>query len=290
MKRSTLEKEGPLQVSKWLKIPLLIDEAEMHGLLSCIPESAYFYPIQGIVNEGEEEVTKGKFLEIYAQYVGQLKEGNIPAPIPPYALSEDEQSLYAIEVGEGRVLIKPRLPVIQFQANQVRYSSEDGAFRTQQFGCGGITWGIQISYPQLFQDNKTHEIVGVQTLPNTPLFKTLQKWVRAHTRATPFIVDGRKQNEPIRLGKNLFFLDRKSSQKQACSGKTPRCPKSVGFSLKWTPWISVVQGRSARLHWFPFSRVKRASAPSQTLASKRGVHTAWAQGRTSVCFPNRSSF
>jgi hypothetical protein len=40
--------------------------------------------------------------------------------------------------------------------------------------------------------------------PNTTLFKRLQQWVRSHTIATPFEVEGKKINVPIRIGKRCL--------------------------------------------------------------------------------------
>ncbi len=55
-----------------------------------------------------------------------------------------------------------------------------------------VTWGLQFSYPQLYQDPRTRQIFKVTDtpeFPNTALFSKLQKWIRSETLPTPFQVE-----------------------------------------------------------------------------------------------------
>ena len=84
------------------------------------------------------------------------------------------------------------------------YSEHDGKFRPMVFGLDSVTWGLQFSYPQLFMDGRTKEafaVVESEEFPNTALFHQLQRWMRQNTLPTPFLVDGKRVNSPIRLGK-----------------------------------------------------------------------------------------
>jgi len=40
--------------------------------------------------------------------------------------------------------------------------------------------------------------------PNTALYRSVQRWMRAHTIPTPFHVNGKKINVPMRLGKKCL--------------------------------------------------------------------------------------
>ncbi len=153
LRESILEKEGPLQVSKWIKLPLLIDEREMEALFVYLRESVapfLLYFVQGLSQNEEATLSPSCFLKKYTEYISCLKGGEVPLledfrKVFSCALSVEPKAFYAISVGETKRLIKPCLPVVQMQMNQIRYSPEKGCFRSQVFGSDSITWGIQLS-------------------------------------------------------------------------------------------------------------------------------------------------
>jgi len=197
-----------LSVAKWLKIFLLIDAEEMRELFTFLDAHFLFYQVQRVIKSGEGILAPSAFLQLYEDYVCILQKGEIPPDSIQrefsLAMSVTNEALYALSVEGERQIIKPILPIIQLQANRVRYTPEDHSFRCPVFGVGTFSWGIQIAYPQIYQNPETHEVSGTDHFPNAPLFKAIQKWVRNATRATPFLVKGKKQNEPIRLGKKCF--------------------------------------------------------------------------------------
>lgn len=201
---SNLKIEGVLQVSKWLKFQVLLDAEEMQDLLQAL-SPVFFVSVSAPVKP--EEAIIDDFLKKYGEYVALLKEGRIP-PVEDFrryfscALSADLESFYAIDMGDGRQLIKPRRPVIQLQAHHFFYSTLDQKFHPMVLSNESISWGLQFSYPQLFQDPVTRKIVKVgETFPNTALFSRLQKWMRNATLPTPFVAQGKRTNSPIRIGK-----------------------------------------------------------------------------------------
>lgn len=197
-----------LKASKWIKLPLLVDVLELEELCQHLHQMVgpfRLFHVQSIVSRGEGEIPLEKFIAEYDGYLSGLKKGIVPIKdLSSPVMSLDEESIHIREVSGERALYQPKLPVIQLQPNKIRYSSEDGAFRSQLYGSDSITWGIQFSFPMIYQDAQTHEIIKTETLENARLFRALQKWVRTSTRATPFIVNGKKQNEPFRLGKKCF--------------------------------------------------------------------------------------
>jgi hypothetical protein len=83
----------------------------------------------------------------------------------------------------------------------------DGKFHSIAQGKETITWGLQFSYPQVFQDPKSKsfsKVTNTLEFPNTALFLAQQKWMRQNTLPTPLIVQGKKINLPVRLGKRCF--------------------------------------------------------------------------------------
>lgn len=197
-----------LKASKWIKLPVLIDLSEIEELFHHLHQTVApfrLFHVQSIVSRGEGELPLHKFIADYADYIACLKNGTVPTKdlLSP-VMSLDEDSIYIRDVSGERALYQPKLPVVQLQPNKIRYSLEDGAFRSQLYGSDSISWGIQFSFPMIYQDAQTHEIIKTETVENARLFRALQKWVRTSTRATPFIVNGKKQNEPFRLGKKCF--------------------------------------------------------------------------------------
>jgi hypothetical protein len=211
MLESKSQPQAPLQVSKWVKLPLLVDVHEMEDLLLRHVPPFKMYDVQRVTQADGGIVDPSFFLEGYSRYIACLKEGKTPtAPefrsLFSLAWSVHEEALVSIHVEETakRRLLKVILPSVQTQLNQIRYSPGEKVFLTQVFGPDTLYWGIQIGFPHLYLDPKTFEATHTRDFPNMALFLAIQKWVRANTVPTPFIVGEVKVNSPIRLGKSCF--------------------------------------------------------------------------------------
>ncbi len=199
----------PMQVSKWLSCPLLIDELEMKELLDFIVPFEIFIA-SGLMPHGEGLITREEFLDCYAQYVHSLRRGILPNDprMPRYfssVFTRSREALYVVHIDENRQIIKVDQPVVQLQMHRISLGS-DRKIRSNTLGENNICWGIQFSYPQLYQ-NAEMQVITIREsddFPNSALFKSIQKWMRSSTVATPFIVDQQKVNLPIRLGKACF--------------------------------------------------------------------------------------
>lgn len=205
---SSPKTEGILQVSKWLKVQLLIDAAEMHDLLLVL-QPLHCVVVSEPVKSEEAVIAVSAFEEKYAHYVSLLQQGHVPRTEDfrryfSSALTTTLDAFYALSAGGEKYLIKPIKPVVQLQAHHFYYSDLDGKFHSMVLSEESITWGIQFSYPQLFQDPHTRQIVKVTdapAFPNSALFSKLMKWMRNNTLPTPFEVNGARINCPIRIGK-----------------------------------------------------------------------------------------
>lgn len=199
--------EGILQVSKWLKVQVLLDADEMQKLLEALAP-VHFVVVSEPVVAQDAVISCEQFIEKYREYVDLLKEGIVPQAelLRRYfssALSKTLDPFYAMAAGE-KFLIKPIKPVIQLQAHHFFYSDLDGKFHPMVLSPESVSWGLQFSYPQLYQDPKTRQVVKVTDtpeFPNSALFSKLQKWIRSETLPTPFLVKGVRINPPIRIGK-----------------------------------------------------------------------------------------
>lgn len=210
LRMSSPQVEGILQVSKWLKMPVLLDGQEMRQLWQELG-SVHIMQTSCPVLFGREEMGVEMFCDRYEDYIKALRQGacvDLFKPMFSCAISTSLDDFYMMPLPkEGMGLVKPIRPVIQMQAHYFFYSTVDRQFHSMVQGKESVAWGIQFSYPQLFQDPQSKMIVKVtdQTLfQNTTLFTTLMRWMRSHTLPTPFVVDGVKTNATIRVGQQAL--------------------------------------------------------------------------------------
>jgi len=214
--------EIPLQASKWLQAQMLVSPEEMEDLFLALGDF-HIYLAGSLCLVGNEEISKNQFLSKYAEYIGNIKSGNIPDE-KAYRLffssvfSVSNDHLYRVPIDEKRNLIRIAKPILQLQMNKIAYSAADKKFRTMVFSHDSFFWGIQFSYPQLYQDPLTKEVFNVREsdkFPNTTLYNILKKWLRTATIPTPFVVEGVKSNVPMRLGKKcLSWINNHSQLKE----------------------------------------------------------------------------
>jgi hypothetical protein len=210
---STFE-EPPLQASKWLQIQLLIDSEEMVLLFNFL-QPFHLFICGAATPKNQGEITHRDFLNHYETYINALKKGILPA-VESYqkwfsaAMSTSSDALYTIPIDHDRQLIRISQPIIQMQSHTIDYSPFDKKFRSMVHGSQVIPWGIQFSYPQLYQDPTTKQIHSTRNdpqFPNSQLFHQLQKWIRQHTTPTSFLIDNKVHTIPIRLGKHCEWIN-----------------------------------------------------------------------------------
>ena len=196
------EKEGVFQGSKWLKFQLLCDVEELSLLFNQLATSSLFL-LTG-VNDGKP-IPQAFFLEKWGKWIDGLKRGEIPSTeelrtLFASVLTDDLNALWLQEVTNG-YLLKLRKPVVHLQAHFFTYSSVDRIFRPMSMGQGSIFWGIQFSWPQIYQDPKSMQFCETG---REFIFEVVRNWVREVSRPVPFLVDGEKIFSSIRLGKQCF--------------------------------------------------------------------------------------
>lgn len=67
-----------MNAAQWIKLPVLLNLAEMDLLWQMLGEFKLFQ-VGMVLTQGQGETTKEQFLDEYAKYLEQLKEGQIPS-------------------------------------------------------------------------------------------------------------------------------------------------------------------------------------------------------------------
>ena len=211
---STPQIEGSFQAAKWLKIQALVEPEELEILFA---EAFEIYPLSGAYRLDSFPMKKGDFLAAYRLWIERLKEGIAPTDeeLRAYnasAWAVSPSAIWLLEIPGKKYLAKPSEPFLQCQVHQMGYSAVDGEFRPMILSRESIFWGLQFSFPQVYQHPKTGEFFDVEDFG---LFQSVRKWSREHTVATPMLVDGKRVNIPIRLGKRCFPWINKHPQLKA---------------------------------------------------------------------------
>lgn len=194
----------PFQASKWLKIPLFLSKEELSALFEEL-SFLYLVRLSGVIEEGKAVIDKTTYLFEYEDYLRTLQSG-APKSVNRLVvgLGKELSDFRKIKVESGE-LIKVYRPVIQVQPYTLFYSSTAQKFIEMTHSLENMYFGLLFSFPQLFQDPISQEVIKVyesDTL-NAKAFKAIQKWSRAHTTPTPFLINGKVLNHPARIGKNL---------------------------------------------------------------------------------------
>ncbi|MBS4167067.1 Uncharacterized protein NEOC65_002173 [Neochlamydia sp. AcF65] len=199
----------PYQASKWLSVAMLIEEAEIQALFQALGDFKIF-SIGRVEESGEGQISHEVFLSNYNHYLHLLKSRQTHEmehfrSFFTSVLTFSADYLYALSIGNDRQLIRIAKPVVQLQLHTLDYSVADNKFRSMVLGKEPVSWGLQFSYPQLYQDPQTHAIYKVgEAYTNTALFRLIQQWQRKYTVPTPFLVKEKLINVPMRIGKECF--------------------------------------------------------------------------------------
>lgn len=210
---SSLEKEGAMQASKWLQIQVLLDEKELEHFFSKLGEIT-LYHISGLTRLGEGEISIERFLRDYSKYITAIKSGEVIGEELfrsklTAAMTLDIDALYALPMKDELQLLRLSKPVVQIQMHHMAFSKEEMKFRPMIFGKNSLPWGLQFSYPQLYLDPKTKDVIklnDVTAFPNTGLFRDVRRQLRDLSLATPLLIgkEQREMNIPMRIGKQAM--------------------------------------------------------------------------------------
>lgn len=226
--------------SKWLHFDLLVDTSTMKELFSTLGKPLFQVSTLGVAKKGTSQIDEKTFLEVWQRYLDVLKRGESPNDAEfrfffTSSFTRDLKALFFLDVGSDREIVSPIEPLLQMQIHRFHYSKEDAKFHPMSFGEKSISWGVRISYPQLFQypDTRVVEDATKSQFINADLLIQLKNWIRRYTQPTPFIARGKKIYEPMRIDKEcLSWIDchahlrREGLQIACCSTKSLEKEKS----------------------------------------------------------------
>lgn len=192
--------------SRWQRHAFLLHPDEMGALFEQLSPFS-IYQVSSVVDVGQELIAPSFFLSQYASYFSTFLE-NEQLDLAPYralfssAWVREQSSVSLVEVKGERRLVRPLLPVIQLQAHQFYYDPGQGKFFSMPLGKGNRSWGIQASFPYIFQRGAEGKIEEVDKAhPEYALYTTLARFLRKETTPAPFMVGGEKKYAPFRVGK-----------------------------------------------------------------------------------------
>jgi hypothetical protein len=207
---STPQEEGAFQAAKWLKLQALLDGDELRELVEALAPF-WIVPLTPSLSK-EPAMAKEEYLEKYGALISLLQIGKEPldfSEVAPTVWVRSPSSFWLQEIAGRRFLVRPSEPWVQVQVHQMTYSAEEKTFYPMALSEDAIFWGLQFSFPGIYQEPRTLEFKEAKGGLNWELFQILRRWIRDKTMATPMQIQGEKIHLPIRIGKRCFgWIDR----------------------------------------------------------------------------------
>lgn len=197
----------PYSAAKFQKTSALLEVAELRSLFNTLESEVgklYFYHIGAVLEESLLQGSIESIVELYGESLVALKNNEKIKPLS-IAMTLDPNTLYMIDAGGGKRIVKFLTPSIHITSTAICYLPELQEFKEKLYGSDLISWGLQFSYPQLFQEHKSQLVQNpLQEGVNAKLFKLQQRWLREHTKPTFFLTEKGQIKTAIRLGKECY--------------------------------------------------------------------------------------
>jgi len=212
MIRISPKKAPPYLASKWLHFDLLVDTQEFRQLFDSLGSSISLFSTMGVQPKDKSRIVIEEFLQVWQRYIDDLQQSKkVDERLYRFfftaLLTQDESYIRALDLPDDKEMIVPYAPCLQMQFHRFIYSKTDKSFKSQSFGQTALSWGVRLSYPQLFQYPETRAVENAlkkEKFSNAELVPALRSWLRKQTIPTPFLIDGKKVVTTSRLGKNCF--------------------------------------------------------------------------------------
>ncbi|HPE85672.1 MAG: hypothetical protein KDK44_05245 [Chlamydiia bacterium] len=187
-----------MNVSKWLKVQVLLEVDELKDLFSGL--NAGLYQVSGVLSQPQAGIEPACFFDAYASYIATLKRGDVPLINRPlFSAALSVSPVFVRQLDEKRYIADPKTPVVQMQPHSFVLSN--GKCLSMVHGPESHSWGLQFAYPQIAMDAAGNLEKTLRTTENGALFLQIQQWMRKMTKPACFTMDGKKMHFPIRLGK-----------------------------------------------------------------------------------------
>lgn len=203
--------EGDYRVSKWMNFQLLLNESELLELFKEI-EVQHLLCLSHVGIYEDLYLSKQNYLNLYAKYLELLQKDTILESREiikklNVAIAYDFQDFYKIPLPDDKILIKMKSPSIQIKPFHFVYNHELEKFLPNVCSSSTIYFGLEISFPQIFQDPKTFVIKHIfkdQKLKSAQQFKKIRSFVRDHTQPARFQIKDNVKVATFRIGKKCI--------------------------------------------------------------------------------------
>lgn len=188
--------------SKWQKIQVLLDPIELKGLLQYL-SPLFLLNTSGVIPREEISIEIEEFICIYEKYIAML-QGKIPREriSLSYALTQRLENFAIVELSSNKYICRMIQPDVQMQAYSLLLD-KSGKPLSQVFSAGAASFGLQLSYPAIFQDALTGGVFSTakNSFAGWKLFSAIRSWIRSHTFPLPIHFQEKNSRLPIRLGR-----------------------------------------------------------------------------------------
>ncbi len=202
------DKKCEYQASKWWKLQVFFSLDALDFFFQDLG-SFWICPLGKVLQEEEQILEKDQYLQAYKKKVDQYLTHHITPieEISPCAFTVLKEDLYLMNLSQNRFLLKIKNPVVQVHPYFFRFSKQNRSFLSNVYAEDSIFWGLQFSFPQIFQDEDLNlHKVHPQTFANAALFQKMRRWIRKHTSPISFEFEGEKIVTSMRASPQLFCL------------------------------------------------------------------------------------
>lgn len=187
--------------SKWQKIQVLLDPVELKALLQYL-SPIFILNTSGVIPREKISIQVDEFVRIYEQYIailqGKISREKISLS---YALSQRLENFCMVQPSSNKYICRMIQPDVQIQTYSLLLD-EFGKPLSQVFSTDATSFGLQLSYPAIFQDALTGQVFSTtkNTFAGWKLFSAIRNWIRSHTFPLPLHFKEKNSRLPIRLG------------------------------------------------------------------------------------------
>lgn len=202
----------PARFSKWLRHVLLLSLEDMEA---CLDFLGSFCCIRaGMTTQASIVVSKEEFLHYYTLYLEEMQHiTHLASPALRRFFSlfwtVDPADVAPLLLSQDKILMKPIKPVVQVQLCHCLWNKQSHRIDPMALHADSFSFGLQISYPQIYEDPQTHQFSKVllsQEFSATPLFLAFVQWMRAHTQPVVVSIAEKKIASTVRMGKKSVSL------------------------------------------------------------------------------------
>lgn len=187
--------------SRQMHRSMLLHPEELRSLCEDEELCSFFY-LGKALDRKEIEINKETFLAIYAEEFHNFFLGKSIPNFTCLALFLEKEHFLFLET-EKRVIVRPKLPVIQISFANFFLEKKESKIQEKAFGTDNIFWGIKFSFFQLYMDAEQKVHSALTELPSGKIFRNILSWSRSNTRPVAFLYQGKKVLTTLRIGKKI---------------------------------------------------------------------------------------